>query len=62
MPTTMAGFCSEKNLALMQDFFGNRDEKYRTDLDRRVEIARFCIDDREYNYAALMEFLAQYDD
>jgi len=62
MPTTMSGICNEKNLALMQKFFGNRDEKYRTDLDRRVEITRFCIDDREYNYAALMEFLAQYDD
>jgi alanyl aminopeptidase len=62
MPTTMGGICNEKNLSLLQEFFGNRDDKYKTDLARRVEITQSCINDREFNDAALMEFLEQYDE
>ena len=39
LPWTMAGRCSEDNLALMQDFFADRDELYQASLDRQVENA-----------------------
>lgn len=62
LPSRMAGKCSEDNLALLQDFFADRDELYQASFDRQAENARACIDTRNHNQAALMEFLAQYDD
>ena len=62
LPRTLVGVCNEKNLALLEDFFADRDELFQSSLDREVENLQACIDSREHNGGALMEFLAQYDD
>ncbi len=62
LPLTMTGVCNEKNLALLRDFFTDRDEKYAVSFDKQVESVITCIARRERDNAALMEFLAQYDD
>jgi len=61
IPTTMAGICNDENLALMREFFTDRDEKYTVSFDRQVENAGTCIARREHDGPALMEFLEQYD-
>ena len=62
LPTTMAGICNDENLAMMREFFTDRDEKYTTSLDTQIENAITCIARRERDGPALMEFLAQYND
>ena len=61
LPTTLVGRCNEKNLALLKEFFADRDEVYAASLSQQVENLRACIDSRNYNADALMEFLARYD-
>ena len=61
LPTTLAGRCNEKNLALLEEFFADRDEVFAASLNRQVENLRSCIDSRNYNADALMEFLARYE-
>jgi alanyl aminopeptidase len=62
LPLTMTGICNEKNLAMLREFFTDRDEKYTVSFDKQVENTSTCIARRERDSAALMEFLAQYDD
>ena len=62
LPTTMAGVCNEKNLALMREFFADRDEKYATVFQRQAENINSCIEARERNGGALTEFLGRYND
>jgi alanyl aminopeptidase len=62
LPTTMTGVCNEKNLALMREFFADRGEKYAIVFQRQAEAINSCIEARERNGAALMEFLGRYDD
>ena len=62
IPTYMAGICSEKNLAMLREFFTDRGEKYAVSFDAQVENMSSCIANREHNGAALMKFLAQYDE
>jgi len=62
LPTTMAGTCNDENLAMMREFFTDRDEKYTVSFDKQVENISTCIARRERDSAALMEFLAQYDE
>jgi len=61
-PLTMTGTCNDKNLAMLREFFTDRDEKYTVSFDTQVENISTCIARRERDAAALMEFLAQYDD
>jgi hypothetical protein len=61
LPTTMTGICNEKNLALMREFFADRDEKYAVVFQRREENINSCIEARERNGGALMEFLGRYE-
>ncbi len=61
LPSTLAGRCNEKNLALMEAFFKDRDEMFKSSLDRQVESLRACIDSLNHNRSGLMEFLAQYN-
>jgi glutaredoxin 2 len=44
------------------EFFTDRDPKYKVSFDKQVENTSTCIARRERDSAALMEFLAQYDD
>ena len=46
----------------MREFFTDRDEKYTVSFDTQVENISTCIVRRERDSAALMEFLAQYDE
>jgi len=62
LPTTLAGRCSEKNLAMLEEFFEGRDEVYQASLSRQVESLRACLDSVQYNETALAEFLSRYDD
>jgi hypothetical protein len=62
LPLTMTGVCNDKNLALMREFFTDRDQKYKVSFDTQVENISTCIARRERDSAALMEFLAQYDE
>ncbi len=61
LPTTMTGICNEKNLALMREFFADRDEKYAVVFQRQEENINSCIEARERNGGALMEFLGRYE-
>ena len=56
----MTGICNEKNLALLREFFTDRDPKYKVSFDTQVENISTCIARRERDSAALMEFLEQY--
>jgi hypothetical protein len=58
----MAGACNEKNLSLMREFFSDRDEKYAVVFQRQEENINSCIEARERNGGALMEFLGRYED
>jgi alanyl aminopeptidase len=62
LATTMTGVCNQKNLALMREFFADRDEKYATVFQRQEENINSCIKARERNGGALMEFLGRYED
>ncbi len=62
LPLTMTGICNDKNLAMLREFFTDRDEKYTVSFDTQVENTSTCIARRERDSEALMEFLAQYDD
>jgi hypothetical protein len=62
LPLTMTGTCNDKNLAMLREFFTGRDEKYTVSFDTQVENISTCIARRERDAAALMEFLAQYDE
>ncbi|MGI9220139.1 MAG: M1 family metallopeptidase [Woeseiaceae bacterium] len=62
LPASLTGRCNERNLKMMQDFFADRDQIYQASLSRQVERLRACIDTRNYNRAALLDFLAQYDE
>ena len=62
LPQMMAGICNDKNLTLMREFFNDRDPKYKVSFDSQVENVSTCIARRERDGAALMEFLAQYDE
>jgi len=62
LPLAMSGICNDKNLALLREFFTDRDEKYAASFDTQVESVSTCIARRERDSAALIEFLAQYDD
>jgi hypothetical protein len=46
----------------LREFFTDRDKKYAVSFDKQVENISTCIARRERDSAALMEFLAQYDD
>jgi len=62
MPLMMTGICNDKNLAMLREFFTDRDKKYAVSFDTQVENISTCIARRERDSAALMEFLAQYDE
>ena len=62
LPLTMTGTCNDKNLAMLREFFTDRDEKYTVSFDTQVENTSTCIARRERDGAALMKFLAQYDE
>ena len=61
LPSRVMGRCTNKNLALMQAFFADRDDKYAASLARQLETARSCISTRDYNSAAFADFLAGYN-
>ena len=62
LPLTMTGICNDKNLALLREFFTDRDQKYKVSFDTQVENVSTCIARRKRDSAAFMEFLAQYDE
>jgi len=60
LPLSMAGICNDRNLAMMREFFTDRDEKYTVSFDAQVESQITCIERRKRDGAALKKFLAQY--
>jgi alanyl aminopeptidase len=60
LPERLIGICTSANLQLMQEFFGNRGEKYAESLSKASESLKTCIGRRERERDALLAFLAQY--
>ena len=58
LPQRLVGTCTEENLAMLRDFFADRDEKYATSFARAVESVEICIAARQREAAAVDKFLA----
>jgi alanyl aminopeptidase len=61
MPQVIGSTCSAGNLAMMQEFFGGRGDKYATSLAKVVETSEACIARIRRDEGDLQQFLKQYD-
>jgi alanyl aminopeptidase len=61
MPQVIGSTCSADNLAMLQEFFGARGDKYAASLAKVVETSEACIARIRRDAGDLQQFLKQYD-
>jgi len=60
LPQIIGDTCNEKGLSLLQEFFGDRGDKYATSLAKQVETTESCIASKKRQAADFNQFLEQY--